>query len=393
MEVYILNSLLQRIDVVDDFISLIWTERFNTAGDFQMTVSSTLKNRKRLQPGTRLGMSESYRVMTIEYYENTTDDDGNVNLIVKGPSLEDILDDRVARSALSNTTDNPTWNITDTPKNIAKKIFHDICVTGVLSPSDVIPMIHEGSSFFPDDTIDPPSDTITYQMDPMSVYSALTQLCQMYNMGIRLFRLPTTGQLWFDIYMGSDRTTGQADLPPVIFSTNFDNLTKTTELRTMDVYKNVAYVCTPVGDAVVYPDGVDSSTVTGLDRRVLVVNADDITDTTPSVALARIIQRGKEELAKYRQYAGFDGEITEFSQYKYQRDYWMGDLVEVRGDDGNIDQMQVTEVIFASDEEGERSYPTLTLLKFITPGTWSAWDPTEHWSEVDPALVWLHASD
>lgn len=393
MEAYILDSLLRRIDVVDDYQSFIWTERFREAGDFQLTVSSNLKNRARLKEGVRLAMSESYRIMTIEYLEDKTADDGSTTLTLKGSSLESVLEQRVARSALSNTTTNPKWSITDTPVNIAKKIFHDICVTGVLSPSDIIPMIHEGSTIFPVDTIAAPTSIITYEMEPMTVYSALTQLCTLYDLGFRLFRNSDTSQLWFDIYTGSDRTAGQTLLPPVIFSPNFDNLKNMTELRTIDAFKNVAYVMTPVGDAVVYPDDVDSSTATGLDRRVLVVVADDITDSSPSVALPKIIQRGKEELAKQRRFAGFDGEISQFSQYQYQRDYWLGDYVEVRGKNGLVDRMRVTEQIFASDQEGTRSYPTLTTNKFITPGSWSSWNPTQVWHDVSPTLVWQHASD
>jgi hypothetical protein len=54
--------------------------------------------------------------------------------------------------------------------------------------------------------------------------------------------------------------------------------------------------------------------------------------------------------------------------------------------------MQVTEQIFVSDSEGERSYPTLTITKFITPGTWSSPEWNIEWSAVDPDLDWADAS-
>jgi hypothetical protein len=392
-EVYILDSLLRKVDVVDDYTSLIWTERFDTAGDFELRMASTPRNRQRLVEGVRLAMNKSYRIMTIERIEDTTDEEGNEVVVYTGPSLEMLMDGRVARSALSNLTTNPKWTITDKPAVIARKIFHDICVTGVLSSSDIIPMIHEGSTVFPTDTIPEPADTITYEMDPMTVYSAEIQLLPLYNMGFRLCRFSESSGLWFDVYMGCDRTTGQTTLPPVIFSEVFENLTNTKEVRSIENYKNVAYVLSPAGDAVVYPPDIDPATITGLNRRVLVVVADDIDDASPSVSLPRLIQRGHEALAQQRQFAGFDGEISQYSQYQYQRDYWLGDLVEVRNKSGSTDVMRVTEHIFASDEQGERSYPTLLIEKFITPGTWADWDPTEHWSEVDPALEWQHASD
>jgi hypothetical protein len=34
-----------------------------------------------------------------------------------------------------------------------------------------------------------------------------------------------------------------------------------------------------------------------------------------------------------------------------------------------------------SDQEGERSYPTLSLNLFITPGSWSSWDYGSQWQD------------
>jgi hypothetical protein len=145
-----------------------------------------------------------------------------------------------------------------------------------------------------------------------------------------------------------------------------------------------------VGHEVVYPLDVDPA-IAGFERRVLLVKADDITDTDAPTASAKMIQRGLDELAKNRKVQAFDGEISQYSQYQYGRDYHLGDLLDQRNSDGVANQMQVTEQIFVSDSEGERSYPTLTLTKFITPGSWAAWDPNEHWAEVDPALHWAEA--
>jgi hypothetical protein len=45
MEVFILDSLLRRSQVVDKFESLIWTERFSEIGDFELDLKSTLEAR------------------------------------------------------------------------------------------------------------------------------------------------------------------------------------------------------------------------------------------------------------------------------------------------------------------------------------------------------------
>jgi len=390
MEVYVLDDLYRRIAVVDNHNSLIWTERFADVGDFKLEINSTLASRNLFRSGTRLAMNESYRLMVVENIEDGTDADGRNILTVSGQSLEEILDDRVARGTLGDLTATPKWTLTGTPGDIMRQIFHDICVTGILDAGDVISGVTEGSSLFPTDTIVEPADSITVELDPTTVLEAEKAIGAQYGLGFRLVWDFNTSNLYFDVYAGSDRTASQNTLPAVIFSPELDNLQNTKELVSITLFKNVAYVFSPVGHEVVYPLDVDPA-VAGFERRVLLVKADDITDTVPADATAKMIQRGLDELSKNRKVQAFDGEISQFSQYVYGRDYQLGDLLEQRNSDGVANQMQVTEQIFVSDQEGERSYPTLTLTKFITPGSWSAWDPNEHWAEVDPALHWAEA--
>lgn len=389
MEIYILDTLLRPVQAVDNFESLIWTERARRWGDFELVLHSTIENRNRFPVGTRFIINESYRVMVVETIENKVDTDGRSKLSIKGRSLEKILDSRLARGSLSDLETEAKWVLTGTPTVIARKIFHDICVTGILDPGDIIPGVVE-SSIFPEDTIPEPTESITVEIEPASVYTALTNLCDIFDMGFRLVRNPTTLQLHFDIYMGSDRTTKQTGLPAVVFSPDLENLQNTSHLVTIANYKNVAYVISPVGHAVVYPLDVDPL-VNGFDRNVLFVKADDIKDTDSGVALAKMQQKGREELAKNRQFAAFDGELKPNSEYTYDTHYHMNDLIEIRDQSGASSEMQITEQIFVQDKEGQRSYPTLSLNTYITPGSWLGWDPTQVWQDVNPELDWDEA--
>lgn len=380
MEMYILDDQLRRDQVVDRFESLVWTERFDKWGDFELKIQSTLENRTRFVPGVRFIINENTKeVMTVETVENGTSEDKLI-LTVKGRTLEKILDDRLARGSMDDLTEEPKWSITDLPAVVARKIFHDICVTGILDAADVIPGVVE-SSIFPADTIDEPADPITYEIDPMSVYSALTQLCEAYDMGFRMVRNPATLAIHFDVYMGSDRTTKQETLPAVVFSENLGNLFNTNEFTSIANYKNVAYVLSPVGTEIVYAADVDPST-TGFQRNVLIVKADDIKDEDAPTASAKMIQRGREELAKHRTFSGFDGEISKTSRYKYGVTHFLGDIIELRNDKGFATDMQIVEQIFISDKEGDRSYPTLAVRKFITPGSWLGYGGNKEWDEM-----------
>lgn len=382
MELYILDSLFRRIHVIDRYISLIWTERFNTYGDFQLDIYSDYQTRSLLVPDTYLAMNKSNYIMRIESFEDVVNAQNERTLVIKGRSMEAILLDRVAKDSISTLTTSPQWTITDTPAAVARKIFHDICVTGILDPGDVIPGIVEGT-FVGASTIPEPVDPITVNIKPTTVYDAVAvQICATWELGMRFLRNDSTGQVYFDIYSGNDRTSGQTTLTPVIFAPQLDNLQNTKELTTIDKSKNVAYVFSPDGFEMVYPYGVDP-TVDGFERRVLVVNATDITSTSTTDVPGALIQRGNEQLAAARTYQGFDGEISQNSQYVYGLDYAMGDLVEMQNVDGVANQMRVTEQIFVSDNQGERSYPTLTTNVFINTGSWLSWLNNKQWFDLD----------
>lgn len=392
MEIYTLDNNLRRAQMIEGYESFIWSERFHAWGDFKLRTRSTRENRSLLAPGTWIAHSESHRVMTVETIEDTTDDSGKSYLIATGRSLEALLDSRVARDTLSDLTTEPKWILTDQPADIARTIFQDICVTGNLSAGDIIPFITTlaPGTVYPVDTIDEPTDTVVYEVEPQSVYAAIKTICEVYDMGFRLYRNHDESELAFDIYMGSDRTTQQTELPAVVFSPDLDNLKNTTDLTTIALFKNVAYVISPVGHEIVYALDVDPG-ISGFDRKVLLVKADDITDTDPGDATARMIQRGTEELAKARRFSGFDGVLNQNSQYVYGPNYNLGDLLELQSGNGTRSVMQVTEQIFVSDAEGKRAYPTLSLNKFIVPGSWDSWPPDEVWDDVDPGLTWDEA--
>lgn len=377
MEVYVLDSLLRRVRVVDLYESLIWTERFNQAGDFNITIRSTLENRRLFATGTMLAMSHSWRVMKVETVESATDSRGQRILKVSGLSLETLLMDRVAMDTLTT----PTWHLEGPAAAVARQIFDDICRTGNISADDIIPFITSGS-LLPLGNIAEPLDPITLDLPPTTVFDAIKAICEVWTLGFRLVRNYDNSELYFDIYPGYDRTSGQSINAPVIFSPDLDNLENTKELTSIESSKNVAYVVSPAGSLVVYPQDVPPDTG-GFDRRILYVDASDITTESVEDVTVALTRRGKDELAKYRAFQAFDGEISQSGPYIYQKDYTLGDLVEMRNVDGVINQMRVTEQIFVSDSQGIRSYPTLTMNQFINTGSWLSWESNKQWIDYD----------
>lgn len=382
MDLYLLDDQLRRIDIFDDYISVIWTERFNDVGDLTLKTNNTYRNRQNFTNGAQLAINESRRIMVIDSVEKGWDDQGNNVLNITGKSIEQITDDRPAQAAIAGTgTSNTGWAITGTPADVCRTIFTDICVNGQLSSQDIIPFYTAGNPY-PADGIAEPTDQITTNLTTDTVLSAIKTICQQYDLGFRLVRGLDTSQLFFNIYAGNDRTSAQKIFPAVIFSRTFGSITGITQLQSQVGFKNCAYVYSANGATTVYAPGTDSS-VSGFDRHVLMVQAQNVDSTLTGTALTNeLAAQGLAALAQNAGSSALDGEVPQITPFKYGRDYEMGDLVEMQDDDGGIEYMRVTEQIFASDNQGDRQYPTLTAETFLTPGSWAIQGNTQ-WGDLD----------
>ncbi|ALY08628.1 minor tail protein [Arthrobacter phage CapnMurica] len=374
MEVYILDDFLRRKSVIDLFESCIWTDRFAAKGDVEIVVPSIDKYRRLLVPGTQLALNESDRIMTIETADTKTDSEGRTLLTASGVSLESMLEDRIATDGVSPTTENGKWVIRGTPGNVVRQLFDLICRQGMLHPGDVIPFIQPGT-LYPEGSLGEISQVFDFEIPLGTLYQTVKDICDMYDLGFRLVRDGDKSKLFFEVYSGDDRTTQQSELSPVLFSPELDNLQNVSEMASISGSKNVAYVFSKTASRIVYAADAGQDTA-GFDRRVLHVNATDIDATDPVVIQALLLQKGQEALAGHRPLSAIDGEINQYSKYKYGRDYGLGDLVEMRNTSGATNHMRITEQIFVSDAQGDRSYPTLTMNRFITNGTWDSWGNT-----------------
>lgn len=396
MEVYILDSLYRRNAVVDRFESLLWTERWQDIGDFDLLLPSNAVNRALFVPDVKLALNESRRIMVVETIEDNTDAEERTLLRVKGRSLEKILDERPARPDKSNTTDKPTWVMQGLPQDVALYMLTTVCINGGVDVADVIPFL-ETTNKYAENTLPAPAVTIQWEQDPDTLFKAIKDICELFELGFRLYRHNEDGKLYFNIYTGNDHTTGQNVSPAVIFTPELETVQNTTRLMTVEKNRTTAYVINEQGFVTVYADNVDQNDNVGLDRRVLVVKPAKLTleneegeqvEPTPEEIIAYLTSEGKKELAKQRSLLAFDGEINQRSPYQYGRDYELGDLVEMRDNDGVGNNMRVTEQIFVHDGEGERSYPTLTVDSFIVPGAWDSWLGNRMWADFGASEYW-----
>jgi ReqiPepy6 Gp37-like protein len=388
VELYTLDGSLKRDAIIEGYISAIWTERYNTWGDFEIVYAWSAEIKNRFQPGLLLGLRESYRVMILETVVEDTGDDGTRTITFTGRDLLAWLDDRVAYPALDDLTTNPQWTPdSGTPGAIARFIFQQIIESHILDAHDTLPYYHTAPGPLPAGDIPEPTDVLTLSFNLDTLYNTLSGICTTYNLGMRLYKDGDTGNIYFDIYTGFDRTSAQTVREAVIFSSGSESLGKTSVLTSIAGFKNVAYVFSQHGNVTRFAKGYSSSTPNS-QRKVMFVDASDLDDPSGFALTGKLNQRGDKALADNRRTYTLDGEITQYQPYTYGVHYNLGDLVEERSEGGFINEMIVTEQIFVSDDQGDRSYPTLTVSTFATAGSWDALPDAEFWDDVDPATVW-----
>lgn len=395
MELYILDSAMERASVVDRFESLIWTERYAAHGDFELKISANEANLIQFHIGNFLGLDRSERIMMVEQIERTVSDDGKETLVVKGRSLEALLKSRPARNK-NEVLANITVSITGALNVVARRVISESYITSTggvsygLSADDVFPGITMGTNYILGN-LPTPAGAIQWELkEGVDLYSDLVDLIESYGLGFRMIRRQVYAQIRFDVIRGNDRTRRQTTFDPVVFGLDFGTIKNISELRSNTEYYNVAYVTAGEEFREVYLDGIDPADATGFNRRVLMVSG-QLEDGEPDPDSV-LDQQGQEALQKHLPISVLDGEIFLKNEYEYDSDYYLGDLVEVIGVDGNSAYRLVTEMIFSQDPSGIREYPTLSAGELDPYKTWyqghtdiKTWADytTEEWGDAD----------
>lgn len=361
MELYVLDETFLRDKVVDEFTSAIWTERFLKNGDVQLVLPASPEREAILKEGKFLTEKDSDELMIIEsqLVENGL-------LTIKGSSAEAFFNERYLRR---NAVDSD-WTIMAKPGSIVAQVVSSVVIAGTGSvglggADDIIPYLIIGD-------IDLTDDVVTKKVPFGPMYDAIQPIAENARLGMKIFLSradPFGYELTFTVYKGVDRTSAQLDNDLVRFSSAQDSMTNIKSVSSIAGYKTVVYVFPPSWSAATAPTVVyapdSSADARGFDRRVLVIQASDISEdeVTGSVTLASLMQKaGQDALANNNYTKLVDGEVVPQPQYRYGTNYKLGDLIELVGQDGTVQKAQITEYIRSKDATGEKSYPTVSVV-------------------------------
>lgn len=354
MDLTILDTKFNTVKILDAYKSLVWTERFNEYGDFELHTEVSGEILKYVQERYYIISEESEKVMIVEAIEIDSDIELGNFIKITGKSLESILTRRIV------------WGFNKISGNLQNGI-KTLINNAIISPS--IPE-RKISNFIFEASTDPKITSLTMDNEYTgdNIYDVINELCILHDIGFKV-TLNSNNQFVFSLYAGVDRSYDQTTNPFVIFSPSYENIVNSNYLESIADYKNITLIG-GAGEAeerryTTYGSG------SGLERRELFTDARDLQDTVegnydekmPDSQYFPILQkRGKENLASFSEIVAFEGEIEPRIMFVYRRDFYLGDIVQIENEYGKKGTTRITEVLTAHNDEGYKVTPTFLMV-------------------------------
>lgn len=356
MDIYVINTDFQIVGIIDEYSSLIWTTRYFTHGDFELYLPASEKAIDLLQENyylcraqdiTQDGGKSTYKnVMIIETIQVQTDVEASNHLIITGRCLKSILKRRIV------------WQQTNLNGKVELSIRR-LVMENVINPTIAARKI---SNLVLGDVAGL-SETTEMQVTGDNLGETIDKMCTTYGYGYDI--IVVNGNFVFYLYEGVDRSYNQTKNPYVVFSNQFENLLKTDYSFDTQNYKNVALVA---GEG----EGLERKTqaigtATGLMRYETYVDARDLSTNEGEYTEAEynnmMTTRGQESLAESPVVESFSGETETRLTYTLNKDYFLGDIVQVQNEYGISATPRILEIIESDDENGSSIIPTFSTLE------------------------------
>lgn len=231
MRAYLLDNNYIAQEVLDEFDSFLWTDRYYDCGEFEYYTGATKEKIDAWKVGYMLKCSFSDRIMFVENREIVTDTEDGTKLKITGQSAEALLKRRViikkvtyeknshVHTIIKELITNNIINPEDTNRTISNFIFEDSTDSVITSAT-----LNKKKEFYGED-----------------LYTVIQEMCEAFGFGFKV-TLNQSNQFVFTLYNGVDRTFKQSTLPYVVFSPEFDNLANTDYTYETSDKSNVVYL-------------------------------------------------------------------------------------------------------------------------------------------------------
>lgn len=364
----ILDSKFELIDILDAFETFYWNDRYNATGDFEIRMPILVNHLEFIRINNYISIKESDRLMIIEDVTTTTDPEQGDKLVISGRSLDSILTRRIV------------WRKLEMNGPI-QSIIQSLLTQNIISPSDSRRAV-PGFTFTPSTDTAVTTPTGELQAFGDGLYETIAGLCQANNLG---FKVLPSGQGGFvmSLYAGLDRSWKQEERVPVVFSNNYENLLDSNYIQT-----EVEYISNSLvrgDDDEITMEVLRRPERTGLARREMFIDTglqpeeqeieypvtDDGGNTHTETETIKIYDQqyynamlleAKVEMAKHKVTEAFDSKVDTTHQFFYEKDYNLGDIVQVENRYGFEGRCRITEVMRSRDASGPKLVPTFIMV-------------------------------
>lgn len=380
--------------LIEDYTSLIWTERYAEAGTLELHTYDIAATRAILPIDSLVSLRDSNEVVLIEDHLIKEDEDGNKELTITGRTIDSFLEQRIFQGPAGVTQQSPrNYTCAQAAAGILWNYFNN----NSANHYDLFAKNTDGTSaqLTGDENLlnlsitDSSTTTDAAQawfFDPGYVYPKFLDILAEGGLGVRNvrpsgFAAPVVSitvtsaysssgayaktaktnltTLTMDIYNGKNRSLSQSVNKQVVFYSSLEGISGAQYLFTKKNFKNHGnYAIKDQFQTGYYPAPNDILSG-GFYMRSLFVDLGN-TDISTTSSYAAASQATKAAVRKTQKQIFFDGEITPQAPYKYNVDYGLGDTITLVGEYGIQQDMQVTEFVRTQDSDGERGYPTLT---------------------------------
>jgi len=345
-------------EYINGITSVVWTERYAEAGEFEIQAPLSSNIRDDLPIGCLISHTDTNDVMIVENHEIKEQENAESIVIVTGRGLETILEQRQVGYYLAPNS----WFIIE--YLLAADIVCNQIVKLINDHIDPATSTADNYNGFRARTYLTEGTSAERAIEKGDIYKRATELLPIDDLGLKVVRSSTeAGTNWYNtdfvIHQGEDKRDR------VIFSWKSGDLEATNYLFSHKKKKNAFLV---MGRYIwLY---VFDTNITGYYRRQALVDAsdidggyqaDEITDPIRNSILSKMWARGQQELKNDTNIIITQTDVSDITQWQYRRDYNIGDLVTLDANFGQIATMRVTEYTEIEDENGESGHPTLSL--------------------------------
>lgn len=352
------------LGIVDTAQSIIWHSVYFGVGDFEIYVQLTPATVELLQAGRLVTRPDDLEVGIIETISIDSDPQAGRMIAATGRFAKSILERRLIYN-LSGTVNTPTI-LRGNVETEVRRIVTENAINCAFDESRNIPLLALGDlAGLPYEIVDENGNPAQKQVSYKNLLEYTDALLQEYGLGATVIMDADAGLLRYVIYEGVDRSMGNyAGYDPVVFSTEYDNMTSSRYGYDTKPEKNFALIGGAGEGLERYYAAVDGW-YAGLDRRELWVDAASINRTykddsdaeqtyTDSEYREMLHAAGKQQLDALNIAETFDGVIDlKNSRWQLNRDFALGDIVTTQDAEiGIYANVRLREVLEVQDENG-----------------------------------------